>query len=881
MSADDWLVNGTAGWTAAVDWSTGSVPASGDDVLIGVNSRDAIVKSASDETIHTLEITSGDTLDLTGGNFDVTDGLPFGMFGFIEVDSANFEIAGGTINNSATIDLTPSGNITTDLTIYNTVQLNGAGSIVFAGDGNDGILGGTPSATLTNFDNNISGTGFIEGLVFINHATVETNNVLGAGTLRIVGSAYGGSFDNENSLFADNGGTIELGDWSGTGSSTILDDDGAISLLSTGAVTTIEIANSVTITTTFGDGLIGLDGTDPANDRIISNGSSASLTLGFHIEVLNTGTIGDANLTLTNDGDIRATGYTLVINTGAHTITNAANASMEAYSNYGAASYLDLQSAVQNSGSIYAKTNDLVTFDQALTNLGADSSIYTNGGTITFFKSVTNNGGLIQVGNGGEIIVYSSILGLNGGQIEIGSGGLFDLRSGGTASQGVEFTGAGGTLELDQDAGQIGTDISGLTVADSIDLRFLNFASGDHAVWTQTSGGEGTITIAAANGAGLATLVVEGTWNSQDFTVTPDSSDAVEVTVKGAGAPASSTADLIMRSGGSGLYELYDLGNNAIVSATSLPLLGPEWQIAGLGGFFGSDTSDMLMRSSNTGALEIYDVSNNNITDSAAVGQVGLEWSIAGFGDFSSRSGETDMLMRNSNTGVFELFDIGNNAITSAAPMGQVGLEWSIAGFGDFSTQPNETDMLMRNSITGAFELFDIRNNAITSAAPMGQVGLEWSVAGFGEFSGNANETDMLMRNSNTGVFELFDIRNNQITSATPMGQVGLEWSVVGFGSINGAGESDMLMRNNNTGAFEIFDIAGNQLTNAAPMGQAGLEWSVAGIAADPPGGAAAASTQLAQAMASIGASSSGSGGMNTPVSLETAPPTLPTMLHA
>lgn len=423
MATDDWQVNGTAGWTDSADWSTGSVPASGDDVLIGLNSHAATVKSAADVTIHTLEITSGDTLDLNGGNFNVTDGLPFGMFGFIDVDSANFQIDGGTINNSATIDLTPSGNITTDLTIFNTVQLNGAGSIVFAGNGNDGILGGSPSAKLTNFDNNISGTGFIEGLVFINLSTIETNNSLGAGTLRIVGSAYGGSFDNENSLFADNGGTIELGDWAGTASSTILDDDGAISLLSTGAVTTLEIANSVTITTTFGDGLIGLDGTDPANDRIISNGSTASLTLGAHMTVLNTGTIGDANLTLVNEGDIFATGRTLVINTGANTIVNGFGGELETDLMSGGACYLDIQSGVQNSGTIAAGTNGLVTIDRASTN---------------------NSSGVIAVGNGGEIIVDSSIFGLNGSEIEIGSGGLFDLRPGGTVSQGVEFTGSGG-----------------------------------------------------------------------------------------------------------------------------------------------------------------------------------------------------------------------------------------------------------------------------------------------------------------------------------------------------------------------------------------------------------------------------------------------------
>jgi hypothetical protein len=81
-------------------------------------------------------------------------------------------------------------------------------------------------------------------------------------------------------------------------------------------------------------------------------------------------------------------------------------------------------------------------------------------------------------------------------------------------------------------------------------------------------------------------------------------------------------------------------------------------------------------------------------------------------------------------------------------------------------------------------------------------------------------------------------------------------WSVVGFGPINGAGSSDMLMRNNNTGAFEVYDIVNNQITSAGPMGQVGLEWSVAGIAADPPGSAAAANSQLVQAMASYGSTS-------------------------
>jgi hypothetical protein len=321
---------------------------------------------------------------------------------------------------------------------------------------------------------------------------------------------------------------------------------------------------------------------------------------------------------------------------------------------------------------------------------------------------------------------------------------------------------------------------------------------------------------------------------------------------------AGTTADMIMRDP-TGVYAIFDIGDNSFLAAGALGQVGLEWQVAGLGGFNGTDTSDMILRNSNTGAFEVYDISNNAITSAASMGQVGLEWTVVGFGDFSSNPGETDMLMQNSNTGAFEVFDISNNKITSASSIGELTptLGYQVAGLGDFSSNPGETDMLLRNSSTGVFAVLDISNNAFTPtptiANTIGQVGLEWTVAGFGDFSGNANETDMLMRNSNTGHFEVFDISHNVITFAAAMGQVGLEWTVAGFGDFSGnANEADMLMRNSNTGAFEVFDISHNAITLAASMGQVGLEWQVGGIAAASSAGSI---PLLEQAMASVGAS--------------------------
>jgi ELWxxDGT repeat protein len=324
--------------------------------------------------------------------------------------------------------------------------------------------------------------------------------------------------------------------------------------------------------------------------------------------------------------------------------------------------------------------------------------------------------------------------------------------------------------------------------------------------------------------------------------------DLTAVTLPNPPPPPGTTADMILR-GVEGAYEIYDIGNNAILAAYPLARVGIDWHFVTLGGFFGNDTTDMLLRNSNTGGFEVYDISNNDVTAAAFLGAVGLNWQVTGFGNFSSL-GENDMILRNSTTGGFEVYDIKNNQITGAAFIGTVGLNWQVAGF---SNHGIESDMVLRDSGTGGLEIYDINNNQITGAAFLGAVGLDWQVSGFGDFS-TQNEGDMLLRNKNTGGLELYDISNNQITGAFFLGNVGLDWQFAGIAPIHAPGASDLVLRNINTGAFEVYDIAHNQITGAASLGQVGLDWQLGGFAADPPaapGAFADASTdQLVQAMA-------------------------------
>jgi hypothetical protein len=302
------------------------------------------------------------------------------------------------------------------------------------------------------------------------------------------------------------------------------------------------------------------------------------------------------------------------------------------------------------------------------------------------------------------------------------------------------------------------------------------------------------------------------------------------ITLSATGAAAGATADMILRRS-DGSFQIYDIGNDAIVAAFPLGQVGPEWKVAGVGNFIGTDQSDMILRNS-AGMFEFYDIRANMIASAVSMGQVGMEWQVAGFGGVNG-DGSTDMMLRNGNTGTFELYNVQNGQIASANAIGQVGLEWKIAGIGNFNGS-DTTDMILRNSRSGAFEVYDVSNHQLMSAASLGQVGLEWQVAGFGKFAGDGT-TDMMLRNTKTGAFEVYDIRNNQITSASALGQVGLEWQVAGFGPLDGAGMSDMVLRNTMSGAFEVYDIGANKIVSAASLGSIGTEWQVAGFAADPP----------------------------------------------
>jgi hypothetical protein len=97
-STDSWISATSGAWTTAANWSTGAVPAAGDDVVIN-QSAGVTVTLAASTSIHSLGLT-GATLNVTGGTLAVaTDSSSAGS---LQVQpGAHVTFAGSYVQNTA------------------------------------------------------------------------------------------------------------------------------------------------------------------------------------------------------------------------------------------------------------------------------------------------------------------------------------------------------------------------------------------------------------------------------------------------------------------------------------------------------------------------------------------------------------------------------------------------------------------------------------------------------------------------------------------------------------------------------------------------------------------------------------------------------------
>ncbi|MGB9117736.1 beta strand repeat-containing protein, partial [Bradyrhizobium sp.] len=520
---------GTLGGTGTIATAAGNTDstlngvtiASGSKVAAAVGTLDltGIVtnKGEIDATSGTLDLENatinGGTLGGTGtiataaGNTDSTlNGVTIAAATLVTAAVGTLDLTGIITNTGGEIDAGATGTLDLENATVNGGTLGGTGTIATAAGNTDSTLNGVTIASgskvaaavgtldLTGIVTNKGEIDATSGTLDLENATINGGTLGGAGTIATVSGA-----DTLNNVAIAGGTTVKVTDITALDLKGTIANGGTIALNSSGDTTQLEISGIVLLN---GSGQVTL--TDNTHNMIVSDGLAATLTNSDTIT--GAGTIGDALLTLVNNGTIDATGtHLLTIDTGINTPTSAGPA--------GSHWTVGSLTVTNNAGGI----------------LEASA-----GHTLQIDDSVLNNG-LIEAGNTALVNVTGNITGtgsieiFNNAKLEIGG----SVSSGQTVTFGVPHgtVATAATLILDDSHDFKGT-IVGLTensnenLENHIDLKDLAFRAGNMHV----SFADGVVTV--SNGIDHVTLNVSG-----------NSSGSFELAADAAGANAGTLLD--------------------------------------------------------------------------------------------------------------------------------------------------------------------------------------------------------------------------------------------------------------------------------------------------------------------------------------------------
>ncbi|HZK99245.1 MAG TPA: hypothetical protein VFC47_05050, partial [Caulobacteraceae bacterium] len=492
-------------FNTAPDWTGGAVPGPADNAILDPTGAAFTVTASTSESVNSIQLAANATLAITGGAFTASAGTGSGAnAGLISVDDHTALDVGGAIANSGTIKVLGGGFYNSDLNVLaGGATLTGAGQVYLA---SRSFIYTAPGATLTNFDNTISGIGGIEAA--------------SGGSLNLINDAKGAIDGSGGSALTLNSGTGTItndGLIEATGTAGVIISGGVIDGSGGGSI----LAANGGVVTLSGGSVVGGTLTTAGSGVILSDNGSLD---GTHAAVHNTGALNIPNhQALAINGTIANAGTIGVLGGGfydAYLVINAAGATLTG----GGQVYLGGRGDIQSA----AAGDTLTNFDNTISGAGVVGSL--SGGSLTLINAAKGvidgdtglalrlasgtgtitNDGLIEATSAAGIVLLNGVIdGSGGGAILAANGGTVTLGgavvAGGTlsaAGSGV-LQATGGTLDGTNAAVHLAADLTiadrgGLTIEGTID----NAAS-----IVLPGGGYGSV---LATGAGGATLTGGG-----------------------------------------------------------------------------------------------------------------------------------------------------------------------------------------------------------------------------------------------------------------------------------------------------------------------------------------------------------------------------------
>ncbi len=396
---------GNSFWSNIYNWYLNDAPSNGSTVTIG--SPATIAAPAVDDYAVTPPTLSSLTIDPNSG-MAVAAGVDL-VIG-----------AGGYVNDNGQITLNSSAaNANTGLGIDGTMTLEGTGNLILNAVPGGSLFTATiyGGNTLTqNSGHTISGTGQINVASFTNNGTVNANS---NGNNLLLQYSISGTFVNNGTFEATNGGTLTFGSGPFINTGTILADAGTVVL----------------------------------------NGYT-SLTNSGTMQADTGGSLEETSATINNaGGTIEANGGTVLINGG--TVTGGTFASISG-------SEIDEQGVTRLTNITLSAGSNLDILDGSHVYFfagGSSTVTTTNNGTITVNKGGTDVGTSIGISGTVELAGSGSIV-LNGFAGNLDSALINDLGNSNLIQDSGHTISGAGLINVDSftNNGTVNADISGSTL---------------------------------------------------------------------------------------------------------------------------------------------------------------------------------------------------------------------------------------------------------------------------------------------------------------------------------------------------------------------------------------------------------------------------------
>ena len=710
MSTIHWGGAVSGDWATATDWSTGTIPGSGDDVFIDpsgtytvtIDDAEAANSLTVNDTGATVAdnntLTIGTTLAVSAGTFELNSGGTVAG-GTLSANGGVFAFDGGTLSGVTYEGAIALAHFEAALTLTGTVTMTGAdgtgaGAINDIGASSQLVLAG--AATIDNATIDLGNSASAAGSAIINTgggtatigATTTIQLVGGAGSYAYLGSDTGvgvssGTIVNDGSIVAADSDTyfkIDPQELINDGSVTISDNDSA-------EVINSSFINNASVSVSGGGALIFQPSGSLSNNGTIAVGSGSLLDVaaattaqlgtivaaaGAEIRfgtLNNTGAIfsvasgvslggtieGGAIDGTIDGGQLGLTGTVTLAGAGGvgPGVINGGLSLVDTATINNATINLD-DSGIMNSGGLVATLGATTTIDQT----GASAS-YIGGQNANGDGTIVNDGSIIGQGSDGAELTINPTTFRNNGSILVENGdtvaiapGVFSNLVGTTLMGGKLAVETGSTLLL-PDSSTIVTDDAGITLSGTGDIIAPDpdYLFGEAFLYQTltTIGRDGLL--AFTNGGGWSstnTLSDAGTLDLSDSTLVQT---GITVTSTGHINGFGTISTTLTNRGTIAVegVETLDVESNTFVSSTG------EVDLAG--GTF----ETKAIQNARGGLISGYGVVEAKVTDSGSIDATGgvLEFTqaVTGVGSMDIAGGATlqaDTIVDSTLTATFD-----------------------------------------------------------------------------------------------------------------------------------------------------------------------------------------------------------------------------------